>query len=191
MKCADIMNTNLEVLTETDTVARAATVMAEVGIGFLPICDGRRRVIGVITDRDLAVRALAKRIAPETTSAAMVMSAPALTCLDTANVHDAEALMAKERKSRLAIVDAEGKLVGVLSLADLVEHAPRKETLETLRAVLWREALGPRAGAARGESLLKDDPAVRTQPIPADGSTVRPTVFTGGNRETSTKEFGG
>jgi CBS domain-containing protein len=191
MKCADIMNRNLESLTEKDTVARAADVMAEAGVGFLPICDSRRRVIGVVTDRDLVVRAVAKRIAPDTTSAAMVMSAPALTCLDTADVHVAEDLMAEERKSRLAIVDADGRLVGVLSLADLVEHAPRKETVATLRAVLWREALGPRAGAARGEPLLKDDPAVRAQPIPADGSTVRPTVFTGGNRDTSTKEFGG
>jgi CBS domain-containing protein len=191
MKCADIMNRNLESLTETDTVARAASVMAEAGIGFLPICDNRRRVIGVVTDRDLVVRALAKRIPPDTTSAAMVMSAPALTCLDTADVHAAEALMASERKSRLVIVDASGELVGILSLADLVEHAPRKETLDTLQAVLWREALGPRAGAAPGDPLLKDDPVARALPIPPDDAKARPTVFTGGNRETSTKEFGG
>jgi CBS domain-containing protein len=45
---------------------KAATVMAEAGIGFLPICDAHMRVIGVVTDRDLATRVLAKKIAPET-----------------------------------------------------------------------------------------------------------------------------
>ena len=86
MKCADVMNKNLEWLTEKDTVLQAATVMAEAGVGFLPICDARQRVVGVVTDRDLTTRALAKRIAPETTSAALVMSSPAVTCLETADI---------------------------------------------------------------------------------------------------------
>jgi len=53
MMCSDIMNKNVEWLTEKDSVRKAATVMAEAGVGFLPICDGERRVIGVVTDRDL------------------------------------------------------------------------------------------------------------------------------------------
>ena len=86
MKCADVMNKNLEWLTEKDTIFKAATVMADAGIGFLPICDARMHVVGVVTDRDLTTRALAKRLAPETTSAAMVMSSPVVTCLETADV---------------------------------------------------------------------------------------------------------
>src|SRR6185312_4244708 len=81
MKCSEIINRNVEWLTETDSVLKAASVMAEAGVGFLPICDARQRVIGVVTDRDLATRALAQNVKPETTSAAMVMSAPAVTCL--------------------------------------------------------------------------------------------------------------
>ena len=73
MKCADIMNENVEWLTEQDTVRKAAAVMAEAGVGFLPICDAEQRVIGVVTDRDLATRVLAKKIDPDTTSAALVM----------------------------------------------------------------------------------------------------------------------
>jgi CBS domain-containing protein len=53
MKCTDIMNKNLEWLTEKDTIFKAATVMAEAGIGFLPICDAHMHVVGVVTDRDL------------------------------------------------------------------------------------------------------------------------------------------
>jgi CBS-domain-containing membrane protein len=189
MKCADIMNTNLEWLTEKDTVAKAATVMAEAGIGFLPICDANRRVIGVVTDRDLTTRALARRVAPETTSAALVMSSPAVTCLESADIREVEALMSEERKSRIVITDAAGKLTGVLSVADLIERVPGRKSLQTLRAVLWREALGPRAGAPKGQPLLKDDPIARGQPRPDDEIAVRPSVVTGGHHTIDTKEF--
>jgi CBS-domain-containing membrane protein len=191
MKCSDIMNRNLEWLAETDSVLKAATVMAEASVGFLPICDARQRVIGVVTDRDLATRALAKKVAPETTSAALVMSSPAITCLETMDVRDAEQLMAEECKARLVVTDADGKLAGVLSLADLVEKAPGRRSMETLRAILWREAIGPRGGAARGVAMLKDDPIANNQPVPTDDVTVRPTVFTGGHRDGGTKEFPG
>ena len=113
--------------------------------GFL---DGTRmRVIGVITDRDVTVRAVAKGLDLEGTTAAMVMTSPAITCLASADLREAERLMAEGRKSRIAVVDVEGALVGVVSLADLVEHAPRGSAWKTLQAVLWREALGARGGA--------------------------------------------
>jgi hypothetical protein len=165
--------------------------MAESGVGFLPICDAGRRVIGVVTDRDLTTRVLATKVDPDTTSAAVVMSSPALTCLDTADVRDAEALMANERKARLVLIDAEEKLSGVLDLADIVEYAPGWQSLQTVRAIMWREALGPRGGAARGAPLLKDDPAANNLPVPPDDTTVRPTVFVGGHRQPETKEFPG
>jgi len=191
MKCADIMSRNLEWLTETDTVLKAATVMAEAGIGFLPICDASRRVIGVVTDRDLATRVLTKKVVAETTSAALFMSSPAITCLETTDIRDAEHLMAEEQKARLVITSADGSFVGVLSLVDLIEHAPGRQSLETVQAVLWREALGPRAGARKGQPLLKDDPIARSQPVPPDEAKVRPSIITGSHLNTDTKEFPG
>jgi CBS domain-containing protein len=190
MKCADLMSKNVEWLAETDSVLKAATVMAEAGVGFLPICDARRHVIGVVTDRDLTIRALAKRVDPQTTSAALVMSTPAVTCLATSDIRDAEELMAAERKARLVLTHPDGSLAGVLSLADLVEHAPRN-AIKTVAAVLWREALGPRGGAPKGQPLLQDDPMVRSLPQPSDDVRAEPTVFTGGHRATDTKEFPG
>jgi signal-transduction protein with cAMP-binding, CBS, and nucleotidyltransferase domain len=185
------MSKNLEWLNEKDTVLQAAAVMADAGIGFLPICDKWKKVVGVVTDRDLTTRALAKKVAPEKTSAALVMSSPAITCLETADVREAEQLMVEERKSRIVITDAEGQLAGVLSLVDLIEHAPGRETLKTARAVLWREALGPRGGATRADRLLKDDPGVHKLRPESDDVAARPTVFTGGHRGVDTKEFPG
>ena len=191
MKCYEIMSTNLEWLTERDTIRAAADRMAEAGVGFLPICDGDRRVIGVVTDPDLVTRAIAKSVVPATTSAALVMSSPALTCPETADVREAEELMATERKSRLVIVDSAGRLVGVLSLVDLLEHARSRQALRTARAVLWREALGPRGGSAPGELLLRDDPVALALPPPSDEIHVNGTACKGGNHTVDLKEFPG
>ncbi len=188
MKCSEIMSKNIEWLGEKDTIARAATVMAEAGIGFLPICDLSARVLGVVTDRDLVTRGTAKGLDASRTTAAAIMSSPAITCLADADLRMAEDLMAEERKSRIVLTNTEGTLAGVVSIADVIEHAPKREALETLKAVLWREALGPRAGAARGAPLLKDappGPRVAERDLPH----TKETVFSGGHRGLGSKEF--
>ena len=182
MKCEDIMTTNLEWLSPEDSILKAATVMAEAGVGFLPICDVDRRVVGVVTDRDLTTRAMAKNLPPATTSIRLVMSAPAITCTASADIEAGEALMSTECKGRLVITDPDGRLLGVLSLADLIEKAEGREVMRTLKAVLWREALGPRGGAERGAPLLKDDPAARLPDPEGKQLQVRESVFTSGPR---------
>jgi CBS domain-containing protein len=190
MKCADIMNANLELLLESVTIHRAAAIMAETGVGFLPVCDVDGRAIGVVTDRDLAVRALAKELVPTSTTVASVMTSPAITCTASADIRDAAELMAKERKYRLVVTDEEGRPVGILSLVDVVEKAHDRLALHTARAVLWRDALGPRGGAGPNEPLLKDDPAARAVPPPPEEIKIRETVFTGGHRSLKDlKEF--
>lgn len=190
MQCRDIMCRNLEWLSETATIQRAAILMAEQGVGFLPICDAEGRPVGVVTDRDLATRAVAKNVAPDSTPVTRVMSKPAITCLANAKVAMAEDLMVEERKARLVITDEAGRTVGILSLADLLEHAPARQALQTARAVLWREALGPRGGAIPGAPLLKDDPSVPAQAArDAKESGTRETIMTGGHWSGSMKEF--
>jgi CBS domain-containing protein len=191
MKCKDIMSKNLEWLTEQDTVRTAANRMADAGIGFLPICDRERRVVGVITDRDLVTRGMAKSVVPSTTSAALLMTSPPLTCLDTADLREAEELMGSAQKSRLVIVDADDRFVGVLSIVDLLEHAPGNGALRTARAVLWREALGPRAGAGPLDALLRDDAAARALPVPSDDIRIPDSVRKPRNHDVGMKEFPG
>jgi CBS domain-containing protein len=188
MKCKDIMSKNLEVLSEKDSIARAAALMAEAGIGFLPVCDAHRKAIGVVTDRDLVTRGLAKRVDADSTSAALVMTSPALTIRLDADLRLAEELMAAERKARLIVTNVDGTVAGVVSIADVIEHAPNREALKTLRAVLWREALGPRGGAEPGARLLKDQPR-GPEMAEADLPHTRDSVFGGGHRDVGTKEF--
>jgi signal-transduction protein with cAMP-binding, CBS, and nucleotidyltransferase domain len=182
------MSKRLETLAETDTIARAAEAMRDSGVGFLPICGANRKVIGVVTDRDLVTRGMASGLDSKTTSAAMIMTSPALTCLANADLREAEELMARERRARLIVTDDDGTLAGVLTVADLVEHAPGRQALRTVKSILWREALGPRAGAAHGQRLLKDYPLTPEVPE-SDDESLRSTVFTGGQHDNGTKEF--
>jgi CBS domain-containing protein len=187
MKCRDIMSRGLETLGERDTIARAATLMADAGVGFLPICGDDRKVIGVVTDRDLVTKGLARGLDAKTTSAEMVMTAPALTCLADADLRSAEELMARERKGRLVVTNDDGTIAGVISLADIMERAPNRDALKTFRGVLWREALGPRGGAAPGTTLLREMALAKD---PSDDETrATPTIFTGGHHDNGAKEF--
>jgi CBS domain-containing protein len=188
MKCSDLTGTKPEMLTEKDTIAHAAKIMADASVGFLPVCDADRKVIGVVTDRDIVVRAMAKGLDPAKTSAAMIMSVPPITCLADADLQMAEDLMTEEGKTRIVLTHANGTLSGIISIGDVIANAPKTKAIQTLKAVLWQEARGPRAGAASGQPLLKDLPVV-PRPPEADLPHTTESVFSGGHRNTGIKEF--
>lgn len=192
MRCRELMSTNLEFLWEKATIQRAATLMADQGVGFLPICDAEGRPVGVVTDRDITTRAVAKNLATDRTPVEQIMSAPVITCLADAKVGVAEDLMCQERKARLVVTEEDGRVVGILSLADLLEHAATRPALHTARVVLWREALGPRGGASPETPLLKDDPIAQSSAA-TDAKEAGPheTAMTGGHWAGSMKEFPG
>ena len=135
MKCRDIMSKNLEWLTETDTVLKAATVMAEAGVGFLPICDAHKRVIGVVTDRDLAVRAVANGRDPNRTAVVEAMTPELVYALEEQGIDDAVELMREHEIRRLPIVDDRRRLVGIVALADLATRSGATMASEALEGV--------------------------------------------------------
>ncbi len=188
MKCSDIMSKNTEMLSEGDTIETAAAAMAEAQIGFLPVCDADHKVVGVVADSDLVTRAMAKGLDPRRTPVREVMTAPVLTCFVDADVSVAEDLMQEEGRGHVVLTHADGTLAGVLGIADVIEKAPTRAAVRTLKSVLWREALGPRGGAAPGQQLLKDVPIVPSLPE-RDRPHTRDSVFAMGRRELDTKEF--
>jgi CBS domain-containing protein len=190
MKCSDIMSKNVELLFDGDSVDRAAAIMAGAQVGFLPVCDGDRKVLGVVTDRDLVTRVMAMGRNPKTTAVRDVMSSPALTCFVDADLHLAEDLMREEGKMHVVLVHQDGTLAGSISLAEIVENAPTREAIRTARSVSMRDALGPRGGAAPDEPLLQDEPIAPRLPE-ADRPHRDDTVFARGRRATDTKEFPG
>jgi CBS domain-containing protein len=141
MQCKDAMKHKVLYCRERDTVARCAAIMAESSIGFLPVIDAERRVVGVLTDRDLVLRVLAKQRSSSTT-AQEVMSRNVVKCTPDDSLDHAEKLLAESRKSRLVLVDAQGMLAGVISLADIAQLEDAARAGELLKKVTRREATG-------------------------------------------------
>jgi CBS domain-containing protein len=104
-----------------ETVRAAARRMADAGVGTLVVLDTEKRPVGILTDRDVAVRCVAEGRDPDATSIASLMTAPVASVQESTPIEDALARMAGVGARRLAVVDGEGRLAGVLALDDVLE----------------------------------------------------------------------
>lgn len=125
----------------------AAKRMQARGVGTLLVLDEDRRPCGIVTDRDLVVRVLATSLDPETTWVRDLLSAPVHTIPEDASLEEAVRAMRGARCRRLVVVDAQRRLVGILSLDDVL--AIMAEQMRAVAAVLASEA-----PHALGEDLL-------------------------------------
>ncbi len=139
MLCEEVMKREFECVSPHNTVEDAAAKMRDLNIGFLPVCDPFGKVLGALTDRDLAIRIIAEgRLA--TSLVEDVMTREAVACSPKDSLEVAEELMARHRKSRIMCVDAGGALVGIISLSDVAAHDEGARAMSTLREVASREA---------------------------------------------------
>jgi CBS domain-containing protein len=138
MRCQDIMTRPVRCVRDTETVAAAARTMEKENIGFVPVCAEPGRVVGILTDRDIALRVVAANLNAATTQVLEVMTREVISCRTTDEVQDATTLMARTKKSRLLVVGPEGKPEGVISLADLARLEEPYVT-RTIRQVASRE----------------------------------------------------
>jgi len=138
MLCEEMMKSDIECVTPTDTVEKAAARMRDLNVGFLPVCDQANKVIGAITDRDIAIRVVAARKAGST-PVQDVMTREVISCRPGDDVQKAQQLMAQNHKSRIMCIDKSGKLMGVISLSDIAQQDGEMAS-ETLRQVTSREA---------------------------------------------------
>lgn len=115
-KIADVMSTGCVTVTPKDNLYEAAVAMREHDIGFVPVVDGNR-LVGVVTDRDLAIRGYANKHSGST-SITEVMSDDVQTISPNLSVDEAVSLMAAKQIRRLPVVE-NGELKGVVALGDL------------------------------------------------------------------------
>jgi CBS domain-containing protein len=141
--CSEVMKRNVQTVREDDPIDRAAEKMALGNLGFLPVCDANRRVVGTLTDRDIVVRVIAKEMSPTACTVGEVMSTRVVSCQPDDELTLAEQFMAQNQVSRLVITDEDGTLEGVISLSDLAEREPPRRVARTVRAVTAREAQRP------------------------------------------------
>jgi len=122
MLVQQIMTHNVEVISPGDTLEHAARKMEELNVGPLPVCEGNR-VVGVLTDRDITVRATAAGCDPKTTLVGDAMSQDVISCFDDQDVREASRLMEEKQVRRLLVLNRANDLVGILSLGDLATEA--------------------------------------------------------------------
>ncbi|UPT73691.1 MAG: CBS domain-containing protein [Elusimicrobiota bacterium] len=167
MKIKDLMRRGVQALEPDATVEDAARRMADAGVGSLPVVSSGRPV-GVVTDRDIVVRALAEGLKPKETAVESVMTPEVVYCREDDEAADAAKRMAQAQVRRLLVLDAKGALVGVVSLGDLaVEGEPAaREALAGVSAPSEELSQGTHSGGPRlrggGEggslsSLIKDE----------------------------------
>jgi CBS domain-containing protein len=139
MLCQDIMKRDVECLSPDDHAVAAARKMRDHNVGFLPICDKTAKVLGTITDRDLAVRLVADNRSA-TTAVKDLMSPGVIACDAKDDIRKAEELMGKSQKSRIMCLEDAGRLVGVISLSDIAQHEKGSRAARTMKQVTEREA---------------------------------------------------
>lgn len=122
MQCLQVMKHDFEYVGPDDNIHTAARKMRDKDIGFLPVVDEDRRPIGTLTDRDITVRVAAEDARPSNVGVREVMTTELVTCKATDDLRVAEERMASNRKSRIICCDDDGKIVGVISLSDVIER---------------------------------------------------------------------
>lgn len=123
----NIMNKNIESIKPTTTIFETAKIMRNMKTGFIPVCDDNRKVKGVITDRDITIRAIAEGVS-EKDKIEKILTNHVQTCFQDEDLSVAAEKMKKNHILRLAVLDnkTDQKLVGVLSLSDFMKHNEAK-----------------------------------------------------------------
>lgn len=104
-----------------ESVRVAAKRLADNEVGTLVILDAHERPIGIITDRDVAVRCVARDLDPDTTPVAAIMTSPVMAVTEATPIEDALTRMARVKARRLVVTGRREKLVGILALDDVLE----------------------------------------------------------------------
>ena len=146
MKCAHVMTTELFCCLPTDSLEEVASIMQSEDVGPVPIVDGleSRNLLGIVTDRDIALRAVAQGLDTRKTTAQEVMSRELVTCGVEDEIQFALDLMARHQVRRLPIVNGGRRLVGMISQADVATRLNESEKI----AEVVEEISRPRNGAS-------------------------------------------
>ncbi|HXS99661.1 MAG TPA: CBS domain-containing protein [Elusimicrobiota bacterium] len=137
MKLTEIMTKNPATCEPRTPLSEVAKMMCDNDCGEIPVVADRRSLkpVGVITDRDIACRAVAKNKNPLELTAADCMSGPCVTVSQDADVDAAARTLEEKRIRRVPVVDEEGRCVGIVSQADLSLRADPKLAADVVREV--------------------------------------------------------
>lgn len=135
MRIRDVMTPRVECVGPDDTIQAAAQKMRDLDVGPVPVCDNDR-LAGMLTDRDITVRAVAEGRDPKACRVRDVMTPDVVYCFDDQSVEEGERVMSEQQVRRVLVLDRNKRLVGIVSLGDLaVRTGDRQQTGEVLHDV--------------------------------------------------------
>jgi CBS domain-containing protein len=133
MQVSEAMSREVQVVQLNRTIQQAAKIMSEIDVGGLPVAQ-EDRLVGMITDRDIAIRAVAENMAPSS-KVRDVMTIDIKFCFDDEDAEDVADRMAAEQVRRVPVVNREMKVVGILALADLAIRAGARPAAKALEGI--------------------------------------------------------
>ena len=131
MKLKDILTKEPQVIKPDSMICEAARIMKQNDIGMLPVCDGER-LVGAITDRDLAIRAVAEGCDPVQTRVKDVMTPGICYGFEDQDLEDVARLMEEKQIRRIAVLNRDKRLVGIASLGDFALRSQDEQLTEEL-----------------------------------------------------------
>lgn len=134
MQVSELMSKKVEWVSPTLPLREAARKMRDLDIGCLPVGENDR-LVGMITDRDIACRAVAGGRAPARATVRDAMSSGISFCFDDQDVNEAAHLMEEKHIRRLPVLNRQKRMVGILAMGDISQHAPARLAAEVLKAV--------------------------------------------------------
>jgi CBS domain-containing protein len=168
-KIAEVMTDRPRAVTRQTSIREAAQLMGEEDVGSLPIVDEATRLVGIVTDRDIAVRGVGRGIDTDKTSVAEIASEEVYAVTPDDDLDDALETMARAQVRRVPVVVRENQLVGIISQADVARVGKDKTTGDVVGAIS-RSPGGPRiaggeatmgGGTVRTDSPSEDDDRMR------------------------------
>lgn len=122
----DVMTRGVRSMAPQDTLVKAAQAMEELNVGAIPVCEGDR-LVGMVTDRDIVVRCVARELDAKSCKLADIMSGHVHTVRENDEVSEVLHEMASAQIRRMPVVDKQDHLVGIVSLGDIAVKSPEEQ----------------------------------------------------------------
>lgn len=159
MKVKKIMTADAGFCFAEENLSKAVQIMWQRDCGIVPVVSAEMKVVGMLTDRDIAIAASFRDQKPSEIIIGEVIGIRVFTCFETDDAEDVLKKMRRARVKRIAVTDKNGALAGIVSIADLMLKAPKlkKKTYSTLKSIVKPRPIVLKQIAVDDEKVLEED----------------------------------